>query len=791
MFRNFFLVALRNISRNKVFTFINVTGLAIGLAAALLILLWVIDELSFDKFNINGANIFRVEEDQFYSGRKYHVNVTPHPSGPVWMERVPEIKEQTRINRMMRILFRKDDLAFFETSIVAADSGLFRMFTMPFIYGDPLTALRSPNSIVLTEKLADKYFGDINPLGKTLTLENRYQFTVSAVMKNLPRNSSLTFEGVVPYSFLSQIGGVSNSWGSNSILTFLLLEKGSDTESINKKLTDIVKEHFPQTSTQFMVSPMLDIHLHSQFGYEPNNGPVMTIYIFSLIAVFVVLIAGINFVNLSTAKALSRAREIGIKKVTGASRRLLASQFMFESFLLSVMSMLIAFILLGLSLKVFNDITGKNFVLGDLFQAKFILSFLLTGFVTAFLSGIYPAMYLSSVKPVAILKGETITGKGNVRLRQILVVVQFSLSIIIAVASVFMYLQLKYLQDKELGFDKENLISVQMTQSMRGKYYSLKRELLKETLIQGVTASMRNPVMIGSNSGGASWEGKDPEQNVLIGTNAIDYDYMKTMKMELVSGRDFSRDHTGDMARDTTGNFLINEEVARIMGSEDPVGKNFRFMGMRGAIVGVMKNFHFKGADQPIEPIAFALADTNYLTFALIRLTPGNIPGSLKVVEKVWKEVVPEYPLQYNFVDQDYEGLFRTQMRLTGLLKYFTILSLIIACLGLYGLSAYSAERRTNEIGIRKVMGADALHVIWSMAMEYMFLILISLLIAIPAGWIIVKKLLSQFAFRIDISIPVIALIAVTAVLVALVTVSAQAFRATRVNPADALRIEK
>jgi ABC-type antimicrobial peptide transport system permease subunit len=391
---------------------------------------------------------------------------------------------------------------------------------------------------------------------------------------------------------------------------------------------------------------------------------------------------------------------------------------------------------------------------------------------------------------VSVLKGDMISGKGNGRLRQFLVVVQFTLSIVIAVAAIFMYMQLKFLQNKDLGYDKKDMICIPMTGKMKTKYYPFKRELEKETLIKSITASTQNPVMLGSNSGGASWDGKDPEKTVLIGTNGVDYDYLKTMKMELKSGRDFSKEFTSDIARDTTGNFLVNEEVEKIMGIGDAVGKNFRFMGLRGTIVGVLKNFHFKGADQPIEPMAFALADTGYLNVMLIRLTPGSIPASLKSVEKVWKEVIPEYPLQYTFIEQDYDGLFRAQIRLTGLLKYFTILGVIIACLGLYGLSSYSAERRTNEVGIRKVMGAGSLTIMYSMSREFLILVFISLLISLPAGWIIVEKLLKQFAFRINISILVFAAMAAGAIMIAMLTVSFQAYKATGINPAEALKVE-
>ncbi len=791
MIKNFFVIAVRNILKHKVFSFINVTGLAVGLAASLLILLWVQDELSFERFNRNAGTIYRVEEDQFYSGARYHVTVTPFPSGPEWKQKIPEIGEQVRVHLWMpRMLFRQDDKVFFETSIVAADSAFFDMFSFQLQTGDVASALTSPHSIVLSEKLARKYFGDTNPLGKSINIENRYQFMVTGVLKPLPKNSMFNFEALVPFMFLKEMGAMDNNWGSNSIFTYVRLDKNSDIPSVNKKLTDIVLEHAPETNTKFLLFPLLDIHLHQQFGFKESKGPVVIVYIFSLIALFVMLIACINFINLSTAKASSRGKEIGIKKVAGADQLSMIIQFMLESLLLVAAAMLFALILVGLFLHVFNNISGKNFSLSDLVQLKFILSFVAVGLLAALVSGIYPALYLSSFKPVAVLKGDMASSRGNGRLRQILVVVQFSLSMLIGIAAIFLYMQLKFLLNKDLGFNKENLIGIQMADNMKSKYYSFKKELGKETLIQGVTASLWNPVMIGSNAGGATWEGKDPDKNVLIGTDGIDYDYITTMKMELVSGRDFSRDYTSDVARDTTGNFLVNEEVVKLMNIGDPVGKSFRFMGLNGRIVGVMKNFHFKGADQAIEPVAFALVDTSYLRLMLIRLAPGNIPGSLKSVEKVWKQLYPEYPLQYNFIDQEYDDLFKSQIRLTELLKYFTVLAVIIACLGLYGLASYSAERRTNEVGIRKVMGAGSFIVMYTLTKEFLVLVLISIVIAVPVGWIIVGKLLSQFPYRIDISFLVFAGISFGAILIAIMTVSLQAYRATGINPAEALKVE-
>ncbi len=791
MKNSFFLLTARNLLKNKAFTLINILGLSVGLTASLLILLWVQDELSYDKFNAQYENIYRIEEDQFYSGERYHVTVTPHPSGPVWKEKIPEIREQTRINRLPRILFRNNDKLFFESSIIAADSGLFRIFTFPLSAGDPETALASPHSIVISEELAARYFGEENPLGKSLTLENKFQFMVTGVMKDLPPNSMFSFEGIVPYSFLTEINAISTSWGSNSILTFVLLEKNPDTEAINKKLTDVVLEYLPETQTKYMVFPLSGIHLHSKFGFDTGGGgPVVVVWIFTIIAVFILVIACINFINLSTAKATGRAREIGIRKVSGATRPGIISQFMLESAFLVLMAVLISVVLMGLSIPFYNSLTGKQFELNDLFTIRFILTIVATGFFAAFMSGIYPAFYLSSFNPVSVLKGEPVTGKSGGFFRKVLVIVQFTLSALIAVVSVFMYMQFKMLQDKDLGFERENLLSVVLPADAKSKYYSLKDELLKESSVTGVTATRSHPVRMGSNSGGASWEGKDPEKTVLIGTNAVDYDYLGTMKMELKAGRDFSREYTADLAIDTTGNFLVNEEVVRIMGVDDAVGKSFSFMGLKGRIVGVLKNFNFKGADKPVEPIAFALAGPSFLNFALIKVAGADLAGELKAVEKVWNRVIPEFPFEYTFVDEDYKELFGRQLRLAQLLQSFTILTLIIACMGLYGLSAYSTVRRTNEIGIRKVMGAGSTAIISAMIKEWLRLIIVSLLIAIPLGAFLLSKLLLDFAVRISLNPLVFILIAAATFAIAVFTVSFQAFIAAGINPATALKTE-
>jgi len=797
MIKNIFRIIFRNISRQKGFTILNVTGLAVGMAASLLILMWVMDELSYENFNEHAGQIYMVNQDQFYTGDRFRVQVTPHPCAPVWKERIPEISETSRLVFLPKLLFSIGDKVFYETQVKAADSGMFRVFTLPLITGDPKTALRDPHSIILSQKLAKKYFGDSDPVGKVINLENNYPFTVSAVMKDIPKNSVFSSAGasrfgidaIIPYAFLKEIGVSNDSWGNNSIFTFLLLERGASITLVNKKLTNIVVEHNPETNTKFFVIPWLDYRLHTQYGFQEGKGAIVNIWIFVSIAIFILIIACINFINLAIAKAALRGKEIGIRKVAGANRLTMIVQFMTESMVLVMIASIFALLLVGLLLGVFNSIAGKSFTVDDIFQAKFVAGFIITGLVTGILAGIYPAFYLSSLKPVLVLKGETVSGKRNSLLRQILVVVQFSLSIFIALGAIFMYLQLKFMQEKELGYNKENLICIPMNQNVKARYSSLKKELAKEPVIIGVSAASHNPTMIGSNGGGASWKGKDPEKEVLIGQNIIDYDYLGTMKISLVAGRDFSPDHPADMG-DTLGNFLVNEEVAKLMGGGDVIGKSFRFMGQQGVIVGVMKNFHYSGAQEPIEPMAFAVSDSRSFSNILLRLAPGDLPSTLKTVEKIWTKIVPDYPLEYSFIDQDYDNLYRAEIRMGLLLKYFTMVALIIACLGLYGLSTHAASRRTREIGVRKVMGAGAVSVIFSLSKEFLVLVIIAIAIAFPFGWYAVHKMLLEFAYRINMNWLVFGAIGLGALVIALATVSFQAYRASSVNPAVALKAE-
>ncbi|MEE4213512.1 MAG: ABC transporter permease [Bacteroidales bacterium] len=790
MIKNFFKLAFRNILSNKSTSFLNIFGLSIGLAAALFILMWIQHELSYDKFFDDADQIYRVEEDQHYSGNVYHVNVTPYPSGAEWKKRIPEIIEYTRFSYLPRVLFENDGMKMFEDNLRGVDSTFFRMFSFRFKYGDPQTALSDPHTIVLTEELAEKYFGDENPLGKSITIEKQFSFMVTGVLEEMPDNTVVSFDAVIPFRFLDQIGITNDHWGSNSITTYVKCVPDFDREALGEKMTSIQREYAPESLTEFMVADLTRIHLHSYFGYERSPGAIVNIYIFGAIGLFVLIIACINFINLTTARSSLRGKEIGVKKVVGARKGSMVVQFMLESVFQVLIALVIAFIIIGLLLQPFNTVSGKEFDLADMFSAGFILGSLLVAVVAGIVAGIYPAFFLSSFKAVNILKGEVTKGKKSGSLRRILVITQVVLSVFLAVSGIVIYSQLQHMRNIDMGYDKENLIYIPVTENFESKYNAVKGEFERNPLIENISASSLNPVYIGSNSSGVDWEGKDPDLDVLFSYNHVDYGLIETMKYEIVDGRPFSRDYPGDMPADTMANFIVNEELVRIMGVDDPVGRWFRFQGYRGEIVGVLKDFHFQTARSKIEPLAINLEHPESFNYIMIRLSDANPQGAIEAVRDIWDRTITDYPLTFEYVDDVINDMYRSELRMSRLFKYFTILATLIAALGLYGLSSFIAERRTREIGIRKIMGSSVSRVVVLLSTEFLYLVLIAAVVGFPLSYLYLNNWLKDFPYRIDIGAGVFLIVGFGAFLISLLTVSFQSYRAAVINPANAIKRE-
>jgi len=785
MIKNFIKIALRNIKKHKGYSFINITGLAAGMACCLLITIWVMDELSYDKFHENPQNLYRVEENQDYSGREYHVNVTPYPLAPVLKDEVPEIEEATRYVGAGGKLLRYGDKVFFENNIRAVDPSFLEMFAFPLTQGSNDSALESPYSIVISKEMNEKYFGSEDSLGKTISINNEFDFLVTGVLDTLPHNSILQFDFLIPYEFLKATKDTTESFGTNSIQTFVRLQESVTELQVNDKIREFLKTRMPDTNTTLILMPFTQIYLHAYFGWDRDPGAIQYVYIFSVIALFVLLIACINFMNLSTARSANRAKEVGLRKVVGAQKHHLIRQFYGESVVYAFIALVFAIIFVSILLPVFSKLAGKELSWSVAGIGPLLLGLIALTIFTGVIAGSYPALFLSTFQPVKVLRGGLKSGAASSTFRRILVVVQFSLSILLIIGTTIVYKQLHYMKQKSLGWDKEQLLYVVLRGDIGDSYESLKTELTKDPRILGVTASSHLPTNIGSNSGGANWDGKDPELNVLISTSAVDFDYIETLKIEMAEGRTFSKEFPADL----TTSFIVNEETARIMDKDSVVGERFSFMGRNGTIVGVMKNFHFQSVSSAIEPLGIAIIP-EYFEVMLIRFAAGNLTSSTQYLENTWKQIVPNYPLEFTFLDERVDQMYRTEERIGTLLKYFAILAVLIACLGLFGLASFTAEQRTKEIGIRKILGASAPKITFMLCKEFFFLVLVSNVVAIPVSYFLMRNWLQGYAFRTNLNGVVFISAMVGALSIALLTVSFQAVRAALANPADSLRYE-
>lgn len=801
MLKNYLKIAFRNIIRQKGYSFINVMGLALGIGSCLLIMLWVMDELSYDRFHENAGRLYRIEQDQFYSERTFHVNVTPYPMARGGKDEIPEIEFATPLPRPGTLLCRYGDKAFFEQNVLAVQPDFLSMFTFPMIRGDRAGALQHPQSLLITREIARKYFGEEDPLGKVITVNNRYDFTVEGVLENVPTNSSVQFNMLLPYEFLKNLDfGSLDSWGSNNIATYVQLHENADIAAVNEKITDLrfrrvealynddpegLKRFQSRRKTAFMLVPITDIHLHSYFGYNRSMGRILYVYVFSMIAFFILMIACINFMNLSTARSVKRAKEVGLRKVVGALKRQLVGQFYGESILLALLGMILAFVLVILVLPEFSALAGKDFSVQNLLQPRFFIGMLAVTLLTGILSGSYPALFLSSVQPVQVLKGTLATGPRGSAFRKILVVVQFTLSIMLIIGTIVIFYQVNFMRSKALGYDKADLLYIPLRGDTNEKFDLMKQELLKEPNVLRVTGSGHTPSHIGSNTSNFDWPGKDPEYSILVSINAVGFDYVETMKIEMLEGRSFSPEFTAD----TADAFMVNEEMVRVMGMESAVNQRLTYGDTDGTIIGVMKDYHFQPVDRKIEPLVL-YASPKQLNFMVIRLQAGDIPTAIADVKSAWERIVPSYPFDYHFVDQDIDEMYRGWEDMGKLLNYFTILAILIASLGLFGLASFTAEQRTREIGVRKVLGASVGQLVLLISREFAKWVLLANLIAWPISYYVMNNWLQGFDYRIDLSWWIFLASGILALLIALLTVGYQSIKAALANPVDALKYE-
>lgn len=781
MLKNYLKVALRNIRKNKVYSFINIFGLAIGLACCFMILLWVQDELGYDAFHENSENLYRIVTEGHYSGSVRHFSATPAPLGPALEDEIPEIVNMARSTYPVKILIKKGDAKFYESGIRFVDPAFVDMFSFPLLKGDPKTALNDPYSIVLTEEMAHKYFGSENPVGKTLNLGDD-QVKVTGVLKNIPTDTHLQFDFILPFE-LVVIRGNRVHWGGHFYQTYIQLQQNDSFEKLSNMLPEWTKNHTREPVVYYL-QPITAIHLHDLGG----GGPIIYVYIFSAIAFFVLFVACINFMNLSTAKSMGRSKEIGLRKVVGANRNNIVRQFFGESVLITFVSFILALFIVLLLLPEFNNLADKELSIADIVNFKTIFLILVIVVLTGIISGSYPALFLSAFRPVAVLSEKASQGKGGALFRKVLVVVQFSLSIMLIIGTTIIYSQMQFIRNKNLGFDKELLVCLPIRGNMGTSFESMKAQLLQNANIKSVTAGSAMPAgPINSEWGQINWEGKDPDTVIPMNHIAVDENYLKTFGMNLVRGRDFSREFSTD-----TLNFILNEAAVKATGLQEPLGKKFTLLFRTGTIVGVVKNFHHYSLRRDITPLIIRNTPDRFWNFIFVRLAPNqqNMVATMNFLKSAWNDYAPQYPFEYEFLDQRINELYRTEERTGTIFRYFTILIVFIACLGLFGLASFTAERKTKEIGIRKVLGARASGIVFLLSREFTKLILFANVIAWPIAFLAMNKWLRAFSYRTEISILAFILPGILAVIIAILTVSLQAYKAAVTNPVQSLRNE-
>jgi putative ABC transport system permease protein len=778
-------VALRNILRHKGYAFLNIFGLAVGMACCILIGLWVLDELNYDRFHENASSICRVESNQNFSGRTLHIYWTPFPLGPALKAEIPEIADSTRAQNLSAQLIRYKDKAFEEYSVWAVDPSFVKMFTFPIIKGDPENALSGTSSLLITERLAVKIFGDADPLGKVINLAQSADFTVSGVIENIPRNSSLEFDALIPYKYLDSIGQTNDNFTDNRTSTWVQLQPGSSTEEVSTKISGFIRQKVARSLTALELLPLTKVHLYTYSGYEKNLA-VQSVYLFSIIAVLVLIIGCINFMNLSTAASANRAEEVGLRKVVGAFRSQLIRQFYGESLLFAFIALGFAVAAVSIVLPAFGSLAGKEMSWMSTGAGRLVLGLAGIALLTGLVSGSYPALFLASFQPVNTLKGKLKSGAGNTVFRRALVVVQFFLSAALIIGTAVVSKQMTFIKSRNLGWSKEQIVAIPMRSYSRPYLETLKTELANTPGILNVAVATQKPSFTTWSSSGFDWEGKDPSLKVDVTYMEADDGYVETMGMTIVKGRNFSKEFLADKKE----SFLINEELARLMGYEDPIGKSFSFWDQKGKIVGVIKDFHFQPLRNKIEPLVMRWSQLDWTNFLFLRISPDGIAGTIKTVQGTWEKILPDIPFSYQFLDDDFAAMYKSEERTGTLLKIFTAMAILVACLGLFGLASFAAEQRTKEIGIRKVLGASTPEIVALMCREFLVLIGLANLIAWPVAYFAASDWLNSFAYR--TSIPAVFFIGalITSMAVGLLTVLYKAIRAASANPVKALKYE-
>jgi putative ABC transport system permease protein len=802
MLKNYLKIAIRNLLKHRGYSLINIAGLAVGIACCWLILLFVHDELRYDRFHQNADRIYRVTVHGRMSDNEVTAPSSPAPMAAVLAADYPEVIATTRLKQPYNTpLISYASKKFNEDQFFFADSTFFDVFTFPLINGDPRTALRQPFSVVITEEMAAKYFGDDDPIGEVLQFNNQESYRVTGVAKNVPRQSHFQFDFLA--SFNSWEISRSTVWVSNHLYTYLLLQENYPAKQVSAKLPALVKKYVgPQmeegmgvTYDQFVAAggiyeyalqPLTDIHLHSHLtGELEPNGNINYVVIFSLIAFFILLIACINFMNLATARSTNRAREVGLRKAVGSSRLQLVRQFLLESLVVSGIAVLLAIGLVELSLPAFNNLSGK------LFESALVGGWktwpILVGatLLVGILAGSYPAFFLAAFRPVVALKaGRSLGISGHATLRKILVVSQFAISIVLMIGTFVVHNQLQYIRERQLGFDKEHVVVIHRAESLGQQVPAFENEVSHNPQVVSTAATMHLPGRDVWHNAYQTGDTQNPDGYILGNLN-VGHNFVETLGLELIAGRTFSREYRADSSA-----FIINEAAAKKLGWVEPLGKILINPGaFKGPVVGVVKDFHFESLHEEVRPAVLNLSREG-IRFLVVRIAPEKIETTIANLRTAWQQLAPEQPFEYSFLDEDFDRLYRADQRTGAISATFSSLSIFVATLGLFGLASFSSEQRTKEIGVRKVLGASVLQLIALLSKEFSRLVMVAVLIAAPIGYFVMNKWLEDFAYRIEVGWWVFALAGGMALVIALLTVSTQAIKAAVANPVKALRYE-
>jgi len=797
MVKNFLIIALRNLKKDGWYSLVNVLGLTIGITFSLFLIFYVKDELSYDDYHTNGNRIFRVNSFIHEKDKNTDWTLSQLPLGTTLKRDYPEVEEMVRFISRERTLFKNGENNFYETKIYYADSTIFKVFSYKFVEGNAKTALNAPFDIVITKSLADKYFGkNVSAMGKTLrTVYDVYK--VTGVIEDVPRNSHLRFDMLISMSTFLRTNGNNgpDNWGSFFTFTYVLLKPGVNVAAFDRKLGDVYKKFVEPLFKQFNVTMrygvqnIRSIHLHSNLQYEPEElGSMSYIWIFSAVAFFMLLIACINYMNLTTARSARRAKEIGIRKVTGSSKNQLVLQFLGESLLTSLVAILLSVLLVALLLRTFNSISGKNISFLTLLQPSNILLLLVVFIFTGLVGGSYPAFYLSSFKPVGILKGALAKASGNINLRRTLVVLQFSISMIMLICTWVVYSQLSYVRKKDLGFNKDQVMTIIVNtgEDERGKIYAMDNELRNLPGIKDVGTANSYPGAPNVNLNLFIVETKNGYINKAVECYSIDEHYFGTLGIKMVKGRNFSG------PSDTLHSIVVNEEMVRHFGWDEPIGKRLKFPGDTSGhyleVVGVFHDFNQKSLYNPIAPLLmFYGPNSNIIQ---LKMDPANIKSSISKAEATWKKYFPQLPFEYKFLDQDFNSQYAADQKRGKIFAAFSILTIIITCLGLLGLTAFTTQQRQKEISIRRVLGASTTEVVTLITQNYLWLALIASAIAFPVAWYFMNRWLQVFPYNNGLSVVPFAVSALAILITAVATASFHSARAAWAKPANNLRTE-